>query len=63
MRSDKDYKGLKMGLKPHKSKMTAREFHEKHGHMGYCPDCMVCKMARGAMRRITKKVDPPRPES
>ena len=57
----KETKGVKAGLRQGKQKMTELQFHKKHGHIGYCEGCTVCKMAKGAMRRITKKTDPPRP--
>ena len=58
MMTTRDFRGVKAGLKHNKQKMTAREFHEKHGHIGHCDNCEICKMAKGSMRRITKKVDP-----
>jgi hypothetical protein len=36
--------------------MTYKEFHERYGHIGHCPGCVVCIMAAGCMRRIYSKV-------
>ena len=39
--------------------MPYREFHRRHAHIGNCDDtCDICRMIKGAMRRITKKCDP-----
>lgn len=58
---ERQVKGVKQGLKHGKQKMPYREFHRKHAHIGNCDDtCDVCRMIKGAMRRINKKVDPHR---
>ena len=51
-------KGIKQQLKKGRDKMTYREFHERYGHIGHCPKCVVCILARGNMRRIYSKVAP-----
>ena len=56
-----EFRGVKAGLKNNKAKLTAREFHERYGHIGHCENCQVCKMAKGNMRRITKKIAPHTP--
>ena len=49
-------KGVKQQLRRGRNKMTYREFHERYGHIGHCPGCVVCIMAAGCMRRIYSKV-------
>lgn len=51
-------KGIKQQLRKGRDKMTYREFHERYGHIGHCPKCVVCILARGNMRRIYSKVAP-----
>ena len=62
VRPQSEFRGVKAGLKNNKAKLTAREFHERYGHIGHCENCQVCKMAKGNMRRITKKIAPHKPE-
>jgi site-specific DNA-cytosine methylase len=58
---ERQVKGVKSGLKHGKQKMPYMMFHKKHGHIGNADDnCAICRMIKGAMRRITKKVDPHR---
>ena len=58
---ERQVKGVKSGLKHGKQKMPYMTFHKKHGHIGNADDnCAICRMIKGAMRRITKKVDPHR---
>jgi site-specific DNA-cytosine methylase len=58
---ERQVKGVKQGLKHGKQKIPYKEFHRKHAHIGNCDDtCDVCRMIKGAMRRITLKVDPHR---
>ena len=35
-------KGIKQQLRKGRDKMTYREFHERYGHIGHCPKCVVC---------------------
>ena len=56
---ERQIKGVKAGLKRGKQKMPIMIFHKRHGHIGNIDDaCDICRMIKGAMRRITKKVDP-----
>ena len=56
--ADRTLRGVKTGLKSKVSKMTVKEFHKHYGHLGCDADCLICKMIKGAARRIYKKVDP-----
>jgi site-specific DNA-cytosine methylase len=55
---EREIKGIKAGLRKRKNKMSMREFHEDHMHMGDCPGCEICILVNGTLRRIMKKVDP-----
>lgn len=37
--------------------LTKKQFHDEYRHLGYLPDCEICKRTHGSMRRITKVVD------
>jgi hypothetical protein len=54
---ERNIRGVKSGLRQRKSRLTAKEFHEEHGHLGCQPDCMICKLTKGSMRRIYKVID------
>ena len=56
--SDRSLRGVKSGLKAKAAKLTEAEFHQHYGHIGHMPNCEICKMTKGASRRIYKKVDP-----
>jgi hypothetical protein len=58
--NDYDIRGTKAGLRSKKSKLSELEFHKMHGHLGFCPDCDVCALSKGASRRIRVKKDPHR---
>ena len=47
--------GVKQGLRPAKNKMSRQDFHAEFGHLGSVPGCEICRLARGAMRRIGSK--------
>ena len=53
-------KGTKAGMPHGVNKMKYMTFHRSRGHCGNADDCDVCKMVKGNMRRITKKIDPHR---
>ena len=55
---EREIKGVKAGLRRRKNKMSLRDFHEEHMHMGDCPGCQICILSMGTLRRIIKKVDP-----
>ena len=55
---EREFKGVKAGLRKKKRDQKAREFHEDHMHMGDCPGCPICIMVMGNLRRIYRKVDP-----
>jgi len=56
--ADRQLRGVKLGLKTDIQKMSCKDFHKFYGHLGCQGDCEVCKMVKGASRRIRKKVDP-----
>ena len=49
--------GAKTGLRPNKAQLTKKESHEEYGHLGYHPDCKICKRVLGCMRRLKKIID------
>jgi site-specific DNA-cytosine methylase len=51
-------RGVKVGLRKGKNKLSIAELHKLFGHLGYQPDCMICKLVKGAARRIYRIVDP-----
>ena len=52
---DREVRGAKEDLRTKKRKQSRKEFHEDHGHIGGdCPDCEICRMAKGNMRRMMK---------
>ena len=53
-------RGVKAGLKSARKKLSFKEFHKLYSHMGSDPNCSVCKMVKGNMRRIYRKIDPHR---
>lgn len=57
---DRAIRGVKLGLKSEKQKMTAAAFHSDYGHLGSSPKCLICKLTKGSARKIYKKVDPHR---
>ena len=50
--------GTKDGLKSRERRLTQLALHKRHGHLGYVPGCLICKMVRGSMRRVFSKVEP-----
>lgn len=58
---ESEVRGVKSGLRDKKRKMTYEEFHEDHGHIGTHLGCKICRLVKGAMRRIYKVYDPYRP--
>ena len=57
---DFDILGVKAGLRTDKQRLTEQQFHELFGHIGFCPNCKVCRLSKGSARRIKKKVNPHR---
>ena len=57
---EKEIRGYKEQLKFGKSKWTNARLHKHLGHSGNCDNCWICKAAKGAMKRYTRKVDPHR---
>ena len=56
---ERNAKGVKSGLKHGRQKLPLREFHRKYAHIGNCSEtCDICRMIKGAMRRISKTIDP-----
>ena len=56
--ADRQIRGVKSRLKSKVAKLTEADFHDLYGHLGYMPNCKICKMVKGAARRIYRKVDP-----
>ena len=56
--SEREIKGTKAGLRKKKRDMTKEDFHDLFLHMGDHPNCWICTMVAGCMRRIYKKMDP-----
>jgi hypothetical protein len=50
-------RGVKAGLRANKKQMTIQEFHDNYGHLGCIGPCVICSLAAGCMRRITKAID------
>ena len=59
-RLDCELAGVKFGLKKGRDKMRNIELHRIFGHLGHSPNCKICKMTKGASRRIKVTVDPHR---
>ena len=58
-RNDADIKGAKAGMKSSRfRKMSEYELHKRRGHLGYYPNCLVCRMIRGSHRKIATKHAP-----
>ena len=55
---EREILGVKAGLRKRKNKMSKKEFHEEHMHMGDCPGCWICILVSGNLRKILRKVDP-----
>ena len=53
-----EVRGVKAGLRNNRKKLKFKDFHKRYSHMGSDPSCKICKMVRGCMRRIYKKIDP-----
>ena len=53
----RNIRGVKAGLRTRKKKLTARDFHTDHGHIGCVGPCAICDMASGCCRRIYALVD------
>ena len=54
---DREFRGVKSGLRHKKQMLTAKQFHELFGHLGSCPGCLLCIDVKGCMRRIYKIID------
>ena len=54
---DRQIRGVKLGLRTDRQKMTEAQFHDNYGHLGCKADCAICRMVKGAARRIRKVVD------
>lgn len=55
---ERTLRGVKAGLKKKKRLQNYTEFHDDFVHTGSHPNCWICTMVKGAMRRIYKTVDP-----
>ena len=56
--ADRQIRGVKSRLKSKVAKLTEAQFHKEYGHLGCMDNCLICRMIKGASRRIFKKVDP-----
>ena len=59
--NEREVRGVKSALKKSKRDLKFQTFHDNHGHMGTSPWCKICRMVKGAMRRIYKVLDPYKP--
>jgi hypothetical protein len=50
-------RGVKAGLRTNKKQMTVQDFHDEYGHLGCVGPCVICVLAHGCMRKITRAVD------
>ena len=56
---EREFKGVKSGLKRSIQRMEGRAFHKKFGHIGNCQgECWICNMVKGVMKRYTFKISP-----
>ena len=53
----RNIRGVKAGLRKRKKKLTAKESHKDHGHIGCVGPCSIGDMASGYCRRIYALVD------
>ena len=59
-RLDCELAGVKFGLKRGRDKLRNLEMHRLFGHLGHAPNCKICRLTKGASRRIKVSVDPHR---
>ena len=52
--------GMKEGLSYRDKKLTQLELHIQKGHIGYCPDCELCRSLKANQRRRYMVCDPHR---
>ena len=57
---DCELAGVKFGLKRGRDKLRNLEMHRLFGHLDHVPDCKICRLTKGASRRIKVSVDPHR---
>ena len=50
--------GMKDGLSSKDKKLSQLELHKLKGHVGYCPDCDLCKCLKKRFRRMKMRTDP-----
>ena len=56
---EREFKGVKSGLKRSMQRMEGKAFHKKFGHIGNCQgECWICNMVKGVMKRYTLKISP-----
>ena len=55
---EREIRGVKAGLRKKKRGLSLQDFHEQHMHIGTSPNCKICILAGGCLRRIQRKVDP-----
>ena len=57
--NDANLKGTKAGMKSKKLRnMTEFQLHKRRGHLGFYPNCLICRMIRGSHRKIATKHSP-----
>ena len=56
--TDHEVSGVKDGLPASSRRKKRQQLHEDCCHVGYMPDCVVCKTTKVSLRRIQNKVDP-----
>ena len=50
--------GTKAGMRSKERRLTNLELHERHGHLGHCPECKICASIRGSLNLVFQQVDP-----
>ena len=55
---EREIRGVKAGLRKRKRELNAVDFHNEYDHMGCLPNCIICAIVSGSMRRVFRKIDP-----
>ena len=46
MQNEYDIRGVNAGLRSNKSRLIELKIHKMFGHLGFCPGCSVCHLAK-----------------
>ena len=55
---EREIRGVKAGLRKRKRELKLVDFHSEYDHLGCMPNCVICALVSGCMRRVYKKIDP-----